>query len=355
MLTTKDIKKIEKYLDDTKRMEVKEFFKKGQKIREIQLELSNGTVLVGDLNQEHLELKPLKGLTTISSNFVRGHYGKSSYRGNCSGRLIKDVLEFFKPKLFADPMMGSGTSVDVCKELGINYWASDLREGFDMIKMDMPIRPDFIWMHPPYYVPEGSFMPKYSGVQWGTKPHESDGSHLTNYEDFLSWFNKLQARAYESLENGGRVAILMGDTRYKGKLYSPVKDMDVYGELEHLIIKQQHNCVSDSINYSGKFIPIVHEYLVIIKKNQIFVIPCRISKSIELNFENSIKITWKNLIAKYVENAGGEISRKSLYEQLKKHPKAKDNHHVEEKVRQIVNTFDKIFKVDGDKVSLVAA
>lgn len=39
------------------------------------------------------------------------------------------------------------------------------------------------------------------------------------------------------------------------------------GTLENIIIKAQHNCFSDNIQYSGKFIPILHEYVMIVRKD----------------------------------------------------------------------------------------
>jgi len=37
-------------------------------------------------------------LTSVVSYPDRGPYGKSDYRGNCSGYLIKELLEHYKPK-----------------------------------------------------------------------------------------------------------------------------------------------------------------------------------------------------------------------------------------------------------------
>ena len=60
-----------------------------------------------------------------------GDYGDRSYPGNCGGNLIKDLLRYFKPFSVLDPMTGSGTCRDVCKELGIYCCSSDLHEGAD--------------------------------------------------------------------------------------------------------------------------------------------------------------------------------------------------------------------------------
>src|SRR5215813_4909244 len=74
---------------------------------------------------------PVPWLTSIHATPGRGDYGDPSYRGNCSGLLIKDLLRFYKPKSVLDPMAGSGTCADVCRELKIRCVSRDLKAGFD--------------------------------------------------------------------------------------------------------------------------------------------------------------------------------------------------------------------------------
>ena len=70
-------------------------------------------------------------LTSLYHNSLAGEYGDRGYPGNCGGNLISDLLRFFRPATVFDPMTGSGTCRDVCKELGIYCWSSDLHQGFD--------------------------------------------------------------------------------------------------------------------------------------------------------------------------------------------------------------------------------
>jgi hypothetical protein len=77
--------------------------------------------------------------TSIVSYENRGNYGKSSYRGNCTGRLIKDFLLYLKPKVFVDCFKGGGTSDDVIAEMqkegtNIEYHGLDLHSGFNVVK-----------------------------------------------------------------------------------------------------------------------------------------------------------------------------------------------------------------------------
>lgn len=52
-----------------------------------------------------------------------------------------------------DPMTGSGTCRDVCRELRIPHFSADLKSGFDAC--DLASYPaekfDFVWIHPPYW------------------------------------------------------------------------------------------------------------------------------------------------------------------------------------------------------------
>src|ERR1700675_5052285 len=74
---------------------------------------------------------PVPHLTSLYHFHQAGEYGDRSYPGNCGGNLIKDLLRYFKPLTVLDPMPGTGTCRDVCNELGLLCWSSDVREGAD--------------------------------------------------------------------------------------------------------------------------------------------------------------------------------------------------------------------------------
>src|SRR5665213_4596303 len=74
---------------------------------------------------------PVPHLTSLYHFHRAGEYGDRSYPGNCGGRLVRDLLLFFRPNNILAPMMGSGTCADVCHELGIPCLSRDIREGFD--------------------------------------------------------------------------------------------------------------------------------------------------------------------------------------------------------------------------------
>ena len=97
---------------------------------------------------------PVPTLTSIHATDGRGPYGNPSYRGNCSGLLIRDLLSYYRPKRVLDPMAGGGTCRDVCRELGIECTSVDIHAGFDAQEPDSYRdlgKFDFIWLHPPYW------------------------------------------------------------------------------------------------------------------------------------------------------------------------------------------------------------
>lgn len=113
------------------------------------------------------------------------------------------------------------------------------------------------------YVPGEHFLYCYLGrtedLCWGNEINPHDGSRISDPNQFKNWLDQCNANLYRLLKKGGRMAVLTGDSRYKGKYFSMFKEMNIFGNIEQVIIKTQQNCVSDNIKYSGKFIPIEHE------------------------------------------------------------------------------------------------
>lgn len=90
-------------------------------------------------------------LTSIVSYPERGSGGNNRYRGNCSPKLIEDLIAFFKPEEICDYMCGSGTTKAAAQKSGIRSHLYELHSGFDIMNCDIPERPEFIFWHPPYW------------------------------------------------------------------------------------------------------------------------------------------------------------------------------------------------------------
>jgi len=207
-------------------------------------------------------------LNSILSYPNRGPYGNASYRGNCSGYIIRDLLLYFKPRQFIEIFAGGGTGYETARHYGFNNSVHlDLNPrfgNFNILSDDIPQGADLIFSHPPYWN-----IIKYSGKGnvWGDKVHPDDLSQISNYEEFISTLNKVNNKIYESLCSNGRHALLIGDVRRSGIYYSIIKDMKWYGDIESHLIKTQHNTRSSNKRYNNyNFIPIAHEHLLIFRK-----------------------------------------------------------------------------------------
>jgi hypothetical protein len=114
----------------------------------------------------------------------RGPWGDHGYRGNCSGYVYREIFERVHPRVFTDPMVGSGTSVEVAREIGIEAYGLDLHSGFNILKqriVEVVGKPsDLVLSHPPYHN-----MVVYSGNVWGRGPHADDLSRCASEEEFL--------------------------------------------------------------------------------------------------------------------------------------------------------------------------
>ena len=277
----------------------------------------------------------------------RGPYGDSSYRGNCSGNIIKDLIKHFypgntKPKRFIEVFSGGGTGKDVANELNLsNSLHLDLNNGWDALTDEIPSGADFIFSHPPYWdiISYEKERNSYS---------ENDLSNQMPYEEFIKKLNIVNEKIYHSLIVGGRHATLIGDVRKQGTYYSIIKDMNWYGDLESHIIKIQYNCMSDNKVYSNNnFIPIKHEHLLIFKKNKIWVFNMKVTVTSQENIINATNITWRDLVQATIQFLKNKATVDEIYNILIKSKKAQNNKYVREKIRQTLNNSSNFKKVEN--------
>ena len=131
---------------------------------------------------------------------------------------------------------------------GIRSHLYDLHSGFDVMNCDIPERPEFVFWHPPYWdiIKYSDVMYKASDVQqkYGYDPVPLDLSRIAKWDDFVKAMNYAMMKQFAALENGGRMAVLMGDIKKKGKLYSMLAEITKPGTLENIIIKaRKHRLV----------------------------------------------------------------------------------------------------------------
>ena len=85
-------------------------------------------LLCGEEADITMSMNHTSALTTVVSYPARGSGGSSSYRGNCSPKLIEDLIAHFSPQEVCDYMCGSNTTRDTASGIGIaSYtWGSFL-------------------------------------------------------------------------------------------------------------------------------------------------------------------------------------------------------------------------------------
>jgi hypothetical protein len=203
---------------------------------------------------------PAPELTSIHAARSRGPYGSSSYRGNCGGYLIRDLLRFYQPRRVLDPMTGSGTCRDVCKELAIPCVSMDVRFGQDAADphlYDAVGRIDFAWLHPPY---------------WRQIVYNDDPRCLSQAPTVDAFFRRMRLvlrNCRGVLAPRGKIAVLIGGYSERG-VYQPLPQLLVSEAAKEglrmagtEIIRFQYGNTSSNRVYKSSFVPGLHDQCLV--------------------------------------------------------------------------------------------
>lgn len=139
----------------------------------------------------------------------------------------------------------------------------------------------------------------------------------------------------------------MGDIKKKGVLYSMLSEIIKPGTLENIIIKAQHNCFSDKIQYSGKFIPILHEYVMIVRKDSPLLVPVIMAKKAEADIRDMPGATWRDVVAAVLEQCDEAVTLAYLYEKIEPYQRVKGHKWWKEKIRQTLQCHPEHFQHIG--------
>ena len=163
-------------------------------------------------------------------------------------------------------------------------------------------------------------------------------SRCGSYAEFMDKLNYVVKKLFLALRRDGRLAILVGDIRSKGRFYSIQQDLIRVGKPEAFIVKGQFNCTSDTRTYQKPFIPVVTEYLLLWHKPESLVVPFSVRKEavVDLRTSDSPALTWHHLIRMTMESLGGRAKLSDLGDLLEHHPKAKKNAHYRDRIRATV-------------------
>ena len=295
--------------------------------------------------------------TILSFPDRNNEWGSSSYRGNCSGWYHAFLIWKYQVKRLAELFAGSGTGYDVAKDMGISYIGADLnpnpvREGIlsvNAVTDDVPEEfygADMIFMHPPY---GAEIRIPYAGHQYKDPAGELARYDLGQmpWDTFMKTLNQIIMKYYASMDTGSRMAILMGDVRRNG-FHSMLSDIVKVGSLEQIIIKTQHNCVSDGRVYQNKnFVPIVHEYIMVLKKLVPYMIEYKLPTEHELDIRDSRSATWKDVVYAVLKKLGKASSLSDIYAEIEGRKKAANNNNWQAKVRQTLQQSSLFVHVDN--------
>ena len=304
--------------------------------------------------------------STLLSFPERGPWGDNKYRGNCSGWIHAFLIWKYHVSKLAELFSGSGTGYDVCKDMGIQYVGADLNP--------TPVRPniihtnavtdevpeeflgaDMLFMHPPY---GAEIRIPYAGSMYTDPTRELSKSDLGQmpWDTFMKELNGIVMKYYAAMETGARMSILMGDVRRNG-LHSMLTDIVKPGQLEQIIIKAQHNCVSNGRTYSNKnFVPLIHEYILVLKKIAPYMINFQLPQKYEMDIRDSKSATWRDVVHAVLEKigAGKPVRLEDIYKEIEGHKKCDTNPHWKDKVRQILQQYETFINVEKGVWALAA-
>ncbi len=142
--------------------------------------------------------------------------GDKGFHGNCSPQIVEQCVWRLTNEgdLVVDPMVGSGTTIDVCKEHNrrcLGYDLTPVRD--DIIQADAKELPldddsaDMVFIHPPYWS-----MVRYSN---GNR-NPADLSRAATIEDFTGMLKAVLQECKRVLKPGKYLCVLLGDMVKKG-------------------------------------------------------------------------------------------------------------------------------------------
>ena len=222
-----------------------------------------------------LRLQPTTLWDYPSQHYGAGIQGDPNYRGATPSYIIWNLLErYTKPKdLVIDPCAGSGTTLDVARELGrraLGYDIAPTRK--DIFRVDarkLPLeneKADFVFIDPPYSTHiEYSDDPRCIG-----KLDAAGGEYYRVMEQVLREIHRV-------LRKDRHMALYVSDSFVKGKGFYPI-GFELFARMQKLfepvdiIAVTRHNKTLEMGNYrkaaeEGNFFLRGFNYLFVMRKS----------------------------------------------------------------------------------------
>lgn len=276
----------------------------------------------------------------------RGPWGDKNWRGNCSGHVYQELFQRLRPSFVIDPMVGSGTSIDVANEMGIEALGLDLHSGFNILRDSITERAgkqaDLVISHPPY----GSMI-LYSGGQWGDAPHPDDLSRCIDDTDFHEKMQVALLNQRQATKEGGYYGTIIGDWRRNG-IYTSYQAECISrmpaDELAAVLVKAQHNTTSARKTYGSMNLPfILHEYILLWRRKTRTTF--QVLGIIASEQATRVRATWKAIVRNTMMELGGKANLETMYVAISKGSpeRIQQNPNWKAKIRQTLNSSSDYF------------
>lgn len=286
-------------------------------------------------------------------------WGKSSYNGNCSGKVPLGFIDKLGAKNICELYAGSGTLSDVCRDYGFSYKGIDLNPNpvrdniisMDIcdLSQDLPkefYEADMVFSHPPY---PGINYIKYANSAWKDTVGGLSERDIQNmsFEEGMQKINLSTMRAYAAIPEGSYIVLLVGEIRSNGKYYSMYNNLCLPGEHFQTYVKIQHNTTSgrNGVNYGKNPRALTaQEMIAVVKKplsSSSYVICYVVPKKYELDMRDSVNtVTWKDAVLGVLRNLKS-ATNEQMYKEFETHTKARNNPNYKAKLRQTLQILAK--------------
>lgn len=219
--------------------------------------------------------------TTTLWEYPSQHYGEEmqgdqNYVGATPSYIIWNLLQRYTKEgdTVVDPMCGSGTTLDVCRDLKRNGIGFDLAPSRPEIKAtdarNLPLKnssADFVFIDPPY-----STHVRYSGLP------ECIGELSAAGMEYYAAMHKVIGEVHRILKPGGHMGLYVSDSFKKGRPFMPIgfelfAIMRNFFEAVDIVCVTRHNRTMKRFNWhkaaiEGNYFLRGFNYLFIMKKPQ---------------------------------------------------------------------------------------